>query len=83
MMPGDTALTRIPRDAYSMANDFVAADTPPLVSEASTDGTAELGCSTRVVVMLTMWPPPCSSIGAITRWVSVKKPVRFTPTTVA
>ena len=35
MMPGETALTRMPRDAYSIASDLVAALRPPLVSEAS------------------------------------------------
>ena len=49
-----------------MANDLVAEASPPLVNEASTDGTAEFGCSTNVVVMVTMWPPPCSSIAATT-----------------
>ena len=37
-MPGETALTRMPREAYSIANDLVAAATPPLVSAVSTDG---------------------------------------------
>jgi hypothetical protein len=42
MMPGETALTRTPRDAYSMASDLVAAARPPLVSEVRTDGALEL-----------------------------------------
>ena len=58
MTPGETALTRIPQCAYSIANDRVAAATPPLVSEVKTDGTSELAESTRVVVTFTMWPPP-------------------------
>ena len=37
--PGDTALTRTPFFAYSIASDLVAAFNPPLVSDASTDGT--------------------------------------------
>ena len=41
-----------------MASDFVAELRPPLVSEASTDGTFELGWSTKLVVMLTMCPAP-------------------------
>ena len=49
MMPGETALTRMPREAYSMARDLVAAARPPLVSAASTDGALELACSARVV----------------------------------
>ena len=39
MMPSATALTRIPRDAYSTASDLVAAFSPPLVSDASAEGT--------------------------------------------
>jgi hypothetical protein len=39
MVPGATAFTRIPRFAYSIASDLVAAFRPPFVSEASTDGT--------------------------------------------
>ena len=38
MTPGDTAFTRMPREAYSMASDLVAAARPPLVSAARTDG---------------------------------------------
>jgi hypothetical protein len=50
MMPGETALTRTPREAYSMASDLVAEARPPLVSQVRTDGVLE---SARVVVMLT------------------------------
>lgn len=39
MIPGDTAFTRMPAFAYSIASDFVAAFNPPFVSDASTDGT--------------------------------------------
>ena len=53
-MPGDTAFTRIPRVAYSIAKLLVAAAMPPFVSEASTDGTFDVGLSTKVVVMLTI-----------------------------
>ena len=56
--PGETALTRMPVAAYSMARDLVAAATPPLVSDARAEGTLELACSTSVVVMLTTWPSP-------------------------
>jgi hypothetical protein len=42
MAPGETALTRMPRDAYSIASDLVAEARPPLVNEVSTDGTLEL-----------------------------------------
>ena len=58
MMPSATALARMPRPAYSMASDLVTALSPPLVRDASADGTAELAWSTRLVEMLTMWPPP-------------------------
>ena len=43
MMPGATALTRMPRAAYSMASDLVTAFRPPLVSDASADGTLLIG----------------------------------------
>ena len=42
MMPGETALTRMPREAYSMASDLVAEARPPLVSDVRTDGALEL-----------------------------------------
>ena len=60
-----------------MASDLVAAFRPPLVSEASTEGTLLLAWSTRLVVMLTMWPEPCFSISAAARWVMWKKPARL------
>ena len=41
MTPGETALTRMPREAYSMASDLVAAARPPLVSAVRTDGLLE------------------------------------------
>jgi hypothetical protein len=41
MMPGETALTRMPREAYSTASDRVAEARPPLVSAARTEGTLE------------------------------------------
>ena len=39
MIPGATAFTLIPRLAYSIASDLVAAARPPFVSDASTEGT--------------------------------------------
>ena len=42
MMPGATALTRMPAFAYSIASDLVTALSPPLVSDASTEGTPRL-----------------------------------------
>jgi hypothetical protein len=42
MIPGETALTRIPRGAYSMASDLVAEASPPFVSEVRTEGVLEL-----------------------------------------
>ena len=56
--PGATALTRTPRVAYSAARARVTASSPPLVSDVSADGRSRSGWSTRLVVMLTMWPPP-------------------------
>ena len=43
MTPGATALTRMPRSAYSIASDRVTASSPPLVSDASADGTPFTG----------------------------------------
>jgi len=37
--PGATAFTLIPRFAYSIASDLVAAARPPFVRDASTEGT--------------------------------------------
>ena len=53
MMPGETALTRMPREAYSTASDLAAAASPPLVSAASTEGACEFATSARVAEMLT------------------------------
>ena len=58
MMPGATALTRIPLSAYSIARERVTASSPPLVSDASADGTPLTGWPTSVVVRFTMCPPP-------------------------
>ena len=44
-MPGETALTRMPREAYSTASDRVAAARPPLVSAVSAAGALELPVS--------------------------------------
>ena len=41
MMPGETALTRMPREAYSTASDRVAEARPPLVSAVRTEGALE------------------------------------------
>ena len=79
MMPGATAFTRMPRLAYSIASDLVAASRPPLVRDASTDGTPLMAWSTRLVVMFTTWPPPCFTISAMARCVMWKKPARLTP----
>ena len=43
MTPRATALARMPRSAYSMASDLVTALRPPLVSDASADGTCGTG----------------------------------------
>ncbi|PRC60744.1 3-oxoacyl-ACP reductase, partial [Mycobacterium sp. ITM-2017-0098] len=53
---------------------------PPLVNDASADGTAELACSTSVVEIVTKWPPwgsgACSSILAATRALAVEYATR-------
>jgi hypothetical protein len=54
-----------------------AAARPPLVSAVSAEGELELALSTRVVVMLTTWPPCRVTISAMTRWVFQKNPVRL------
>jgi hypothetical protein len=41
--PRATALTRTPRDAYSIASERVTAASPPFVSEASADGRFTVG----------------------------------------
>ncbi len=83
MMPGATALTRIPREAYSTASDRVTAARPPLVSAASAVGSTESARSAMLALMLTTWPPCCFSIWRIARWVSQKNPARLTPVTSA
>src|SRR5258705_5536778 len=78
MTPRETALTRTPRDAYSMASERATATSAPLVREASADGTVLLAWSTRLVLMLTTWPLPWATIWQMARWVIWKNPVRFT-----
>ena len=78
MTPRDTALTRTPRDAYSIASDRVTAASPPLVRAASADGLVLSAWSTRLVEMLTTWPPPWVTICCTARWVTWKNPARFT-----
>ena len=56
MIPGATALTRTPCEAYSIASERVMAAKPPLVSATSADGRLLLARSTMLVVMLTTWP---------------------------
>ena len=41
MTPGETAFTRMPRDAYSTASARVAAAKPPFVSDVRTEGSFE------------------------------------------
>jgi hypothetical protein len=78
IVPGETAFIRMPRSAYSMASAFVTAFSPPLVSEARAAGAPLNGWSTRLVVMPTIWPPPCFSICATASCVTWKKPARLT-----
>ena len=82
MTPSETAFARMPRDAYSIASDFVAATRPPLLRVASSAGESACACSTMLVEMFTTCPPrPALSISPITRWLTTKKPVRLTLTT--
>ena len=76
---GETALTRMPQEAYSMASDRVAAARPPLVSAARTAGVPEFAESATVAETLTTWPPCRVAISAMARCVSQKNPVRLTP----
>src|SRR5438067_7081165 len=83
MTPGATALTRMPLSAYSIASDLVTASSPPLVRDASTDGTPFTGWPTSVVVTFTMCPPPCASICRTARCETWKNPARFTDSRLA
>ena len=51
--PSETALTRTPREAYSIASDLTTAARPPLVSAVSAQGRLLSAWSTRLVLMLT------------------------------
>jgi len=62
MTPGATAFTRTPREAYSIASERVTAASPPLERATRADRRSLLGRSTMLVVMLTMWPLPWSTI---------------------
>jgi hypothetical protein len=65
MMPGATALTRMPREAYSTASDLVTAARPPFVSAASAVGSTESARSATLALILTTWPLRCFSISPI------------------
>ena len=58
MTPRDTAFTRRPREAYSIASDLVTATKPPWSVLASAAGLVLSAYSTRVVETLTMCPAP-------------------------
>src|SRR5271163_1206024 len=80
MSPRATALHRMPCFAYSIASSLVTAFNPPLVSDASADGSAESAWSTRLVEMLTRWPPaPPLSIADTAARETSKNPRRLTP----
>src|SRR5262249_56355316 len=79
MIPGETPFTRIPKEAYSMASDRVAAASPPFVSAVSTAGVLELATSARVAVTLTTWPPYRLAISAMARWVTPEEPGEVDP----
>ena len=56
MTPSETALTRTPREAYSIASERLAATSPPLVRAGSAEGRCCPAWSTRVVEMFTTCP---------------------------
>ena len=78
MTPSETALTRTPREAYSIARDRLAATSPPFVRAGSADGLVLSAWSTRLVETFTTCPLPRSTISAIASCVMWKNPVRFT-----
>ena len=78
MTPSETALTRTPREAYSIASERLAATSPPLVRAGSADGLVLSALSTRLVETFTTCPLPLATISAIASWVMRKKPVTFT-----
>jgi len=53
MIPGATALTRMPRDANSTASDLVTAAKPPFVNAASAVGSEASTWSAMLALMLT------------------------------
>ena len=81
--PRETAFTRTPCEAYSIASERVTATSPPLVREASADGPRAVRVVDQAGVTLTTWPLPWSTICSIARWVMWKNPVRFTAVIVA
>ncbi len=62
----------------SIASERVTAASPPFVSDANAAGLLLLGWSTRLVLMLTMWPLPWVTICQMARWVMWKNPARLT-----
>jgi hypothetical protein len=67
------------RSLTSIASDLVAAFRPHFVSAATTAGTAAIPCSTRLVVIWTVWPLPSFSISEVAQLRDVKKPVTLSP----
>ena len=64
--PGATALTRIPREAYSIASERVTAANPPLVRATRADGRLLLGRSTTVrAVSAAAMPPDDQVVGLL------------------
>jgi hypothetical protein len=73
-----TALTRTPREAYSIASERLAATSPPSVSAGSAAGRLLSAWSTSDVEMLTTCPLRRSAIRSIASWVMWKNPLRLT-----
>ncbi len=78
MIPGATAFTRTPRDAYSIASERVTASGPPFVRATSAEGLSLTAWSTMLVIMLTTWPLPWVTICRMECCVMWKNPARFT-----
>ena len=76
--PSETAFTRTPREAYSIASERLAATSPPLVRAGSAEGRLLSAWSTREVEMLTTCPLRRATICSMASCVMWKNPARLT-----
>ena len=81
MNPGPTLLTRMPCAAYSSAAVLVIPTTPCLAATYATD--CAKPTEPRIDAMLTIDPPPASSIAGISARRQWKTPLRLTAITAA